>query len=1027
MKVGIIHLSDIHLKNEDNHILSKVQNIYSALRNELIGIEEIFLIISGDVAFSGLEKEYEVAIDIIDTLQNQLFDYLGKKFKVLMIPGNHDCDLKSNSIRDLIIKNLKQNGLGVLDESMIAGCCEVQKNFFEFDSLYSDNDCQVYTDKLLRIFRYSIGDYTLIFNMYNTAWVSQLEENAGGMCFPITRYSEEIQKYKGDISISILHHPFQWIEPDNAREFRTQVENTSDLILTGHEHVDTASLKRDFKGNYTEYIEGGVLQENWDPNVSKFNLILLDLGKKAQNVVSYEFEKDIYNRIDVTNGWVSYVNKLGINKTRLLPNTEFQNKLNDPGATFSHPRKAELLLEDIYVFPDLGVLKFDEKDRRIKDVINSLDIINNIKERDKYLITGEEKSGKSTMCKVLYRHYINNDYVPVLIEGAKIKSTNIDEFNKLVHTEFGIQYDGERLEEFKQLDRLKKVLIIDDFDKCKINSKYKHILLNRINQFYENIVIMTNDLFKITDVLYEDGDNVFQNYNQYEFRPFGHYLRNELITKWNNLGQVEFLGDDELIRKNDKTTHHLNTIIGSNYVPSYPIFLLVILQTLESGIPHNLSESSYGYYYDLLITQALGKIDMNNEQIDAYSNYIKELSYYFFKENIIELTKEDLKTFHYWFCQEYDLIHDFEAYLQRLLKASILENTANNFKFKYKYIYYYFVAKYLSNNIHDVEIRKLIEEMCKKLYIEEYANILMFLTHLSKDPFIIAQVLKQAEQIFKGTKSVQLDDDVKKLNGLIGEIPKLVIKNREIQENRKEVLIRKDSIEQEQYEFDGNIQELEDEIENESDLVAQLNLSFKTIEIIGQILKNYYGSIKAGDKINLCQEAYLLGLRSLNMFLATLAEDTDAVVQTINAFIEEKGLVEEEKIEETSKKILFNFCSAISYHFIKKVSNSVGTDNLTETFKKVLDKHNSIAINLIDISIKLDYFTSFPFNDIRNFKNRINGNVFATILLRYMARDYLYMFNVNYDDKQRICNMLGLSLEEQRLIDAKMAKNKLTI
>ncbi|MEB8933114.1 hypothetical protein P4H03_30405, partial [Bacillus cereus] len=82
---------------------------------------------------------------------------------------------------------------------------------------------------------------------------------------------------------------------------------------------------------------------------------------------------------------------------------------------------------------------------------------------------------------------------------------------------------------------------------------------------------------------------------------------------------------------------------------------------------------------------------------------------------------------------------------------------------------------------------------------------------------------------------------------------------------------------------------------------------------------------------------------------------------------------------------------------------------------------------LIDISIKLDYFTSFPFNDIRNFKNRINGNVFATILLRYMARDYLYMFNVNYDDKQRICNMLGLSLEEQRLIDAKMAKNKLTI
>lgn len=65
--------------------------------------------------------------------------------------------------------------------------------------------------------------------------------------------------------------------------------------------------------------------------------------------------------------------------------------------------------------------------------------------------------------------------------------------------------------------------------------------------------------------------------------------------------------DSELIRINDATQRIVNSIIGKNYVPAYPIFILTILQTTEMGNPHDLKDSSYGNYYQFLITQALSK------------------------------------------------------------------------------------------------------------------------------------------------------------------------------------------------------------------------------------------------------------------------------------------------------------------------------------------------------------------------------------------------------------------------------------
>jgi len=58
MKILILQLSDIHLKETGNTVLMKLDALNNAVKNLCIGIDKLFLVISGDIAFSGKSTEY---------------------------------------------------------------------------------------------------------------------------------------------------------------------------------------------------------------------------------------------------------------------------------------------------------------------------------------------------------------------------------------------------------------------------------------------------------------------------------------------------------------------------------------------------------------------------------------------------------------------------------------------------------------------------------------------------------------------------------------------------------------------------------------------------------------------------------------------------------------------------------------------------------------------------------------------------------------------------------------------------------
>jgi len=54
----------------------------------------------------------------------------------------------------------------------------------------------------------------------------------------------------------------------------------------------------------------------------------------------------------------------------------------------------------------------------------------------------------------------------------------------------------------------------------------------------------------------------------------------------------------------------------------------------------------------------------------------------------------------------------------------------------------FFIAKFMANHITETRIRKEVKGLVERPYVKIYANVLMFLTYLTRDPYIIKSIFE---------------------------------------------------------------------------------------------------------------------------------------------------------------------------------------------------------------------------------------------------------------------------------------------
>jgi len=64
MTIVILHLSDIHVRSAGDPILDKGEKIAACVYSDLVTAAAVFIVVSGDIAYSGKTEQYDAAIGL---------------------------------------------------------------------------------------------------------------------------------------------------------------------------------------------------------------------------------------------------------------------------------------------------------------------------------------------------------------------------------------------------------------------------------------------------------------------------------------------------------------------------------------------------------------------------------------------------------------------------------------------------------------------------------------------------------------------------------------------------------------------------------------------------------------------------------------------------------------------------------------------------------------------------------------------------------------------------------------------------
>lgn len=1036
MHLAIIHISDIHLTAGSNHAVTRIPQLAGALRSALSGIQHYIVAVTGDVARTGAQAEYEVAERFFSRLTNWIRDELKPDtLHVVFVPGNHDCNfLDASELREMILQKAPDY-IDSLDPGgeFVSTCLSVQQQFFIFEAgLQSRSGTLNINEQLHHREVFTIGGRVIRLECFNTAWLSRKHEVQGSLLFPIGAIATYDANVRTDLVVSLLHHPYSWLDATNRREFQRYVERTSDVVLTGHEHETDHFRKELSTGDVVQYVEGAVFQGS-DPNVSGFNVMLLDLEAGNQTQITYGWHADRYERVSEAGPRLFTRNRL-VTVGAFENNPMFVHTLSDPERAYHHPFKSSLTLGDIYVYPDVrqrSLEKFISEPDQQPTVIKSENLLPYVVSKRLLLLTGERDIGKTALARTLYADFQHlHGLVPLLISGEDIKATN--DLSRLMKLAFSDQYTDSLYEAYRQLPADRRVIILDDFHLARLNQKGRAQFIKACRGSFGSVIVFADDLFGFDELSAREGRSAtpFDEFDHCEIQTFGHVLRHRLIRKWVMLGRELQIDDRDIAHEVSTKEGVLNALIGKNVIPPLPVLLLIILQAAESSRGANLVSGAYGYYYEVLITEALDLVSTDITETGGKYTYLSRLAHHMFSVSRELITEDEVESVTSAYANEYRSPVKHDLLLEQLIRSEILRRVDGSISFRYRYYYYYFVARYFKDAVADPSqervARHRLYELAKHVFFEPYANILIFYLYLTKDIELINVLLAASKCVFAEYKPCDFDTDIEAINELFYAPPKRELESAGNEESREEYLSRLDG------EETGGSSPVTAPLEPEKveysealDLSLKFNFAFKLLQLLGQIIKNFPGELKGDLKLDIARECYRMGLRALNAFIGISSEHRDEIKAFIEFVLRERARIRpDEKMLPSSERVLLGMSLAAGFGIVKRISYAVGHEQLRLTHADVLEAEGqNLATSIIDMSIKLDYFSkNVPRPALEELEQRVRDNPYCYTILQDLVFLYLYLFPASFSEKQSLGKLVGIKVRDMRLLESRLKK-----
>ena len=192
--------------------------------------------------------------------------------------------------------------------------------------------------------------------------------------------------------------------------------------------------------------------------------------------------------------------------------------------------------------------------------------------------------------------------------------------------------------------------------------------------------------------------------------------------------------------------------------------------------------------------------------------------------------------------------------------------------------------------------------------------------------------------------------------------------------------------------------------------ILNMNKSLRSIEVVGQIVKNRQGSLPKTNIKSMVKEMYEAAFRTISYFGEFIESERTQLIDDVI-----KNKKEGESNDEIKKKIdsffeitSLNFCLFV----FSKVIKSVGNKELRTTFTQIADEMGTPAAKLVSFSIISCFSSKMAMQDLEKLVEDLRDNPVAMSIIRARVRSFLYNNHVTFNDRQKIINTVNLDPRE---------------
>ncbi len=993
-------MSDFHFKNDDDcskKLDERKKSLVNSITSNSVGYDYCIIALTGDITFSCNNDDYAFAYDYLKEIKESVKKFY-KKVYIYSVPGNHDCLIsdKTSSVRGALIDNMKQKK--EYDIEIAKAITEVQSNYFDnFDNKIASGN---WIDRMICNEEITFESNSVNIIGLNTAWLSRIKDKKDYY------YPTELipDKSTSDFVITLMHHPFHWYDDSCFHKMKSKIELISNIIFTGHDHTAKASGIVSNEANYS-FFNGGIFYKEGSP-LSTFTIYSIDFKRSLISGNEFSLKDGLYHSNEIFSEKELLLNN---NKKNILMfSQDYLNKIFDIGLNISHSHKENLMVEDIFVWPSVNTLEISKSNSE-KLVQN---IISHIKTEKKIVFAGQESIGKTTMAKMIINDLYKDNIYAIMPDFTEVTEFSEKVIRKIIDSQIERQFGKDKEDLFFSGTSItRRCIIIDDLHLINMNEKSMDSFINMLEDLFGFVLLFINSS---TDYFYFEPTYVrVMEYNLCEINEFSNEQINEIVEKWILAGRETEISDKEFVRESDSAFKTIYSLMGTkNIMSRNPLNILLILNQWQVNENFDTSKSAYAELCSSLINLNMQKLcGGNNNQIKKLDAILTKLSsyLYFNKNKVNDFSYDDFNEV----CDEYKkdkfILQNNDDAMSLLIAGKFLSINNGGYKFRDKSVMYHYMAKYLSQNLSSQ--KEIIKHMVNHAYSEYNANILLFLSSVSNEKYILDCLLEKVNEFLQMEEEFDFNnEEFKKRNQELTALS--LTDDISPKEARRESVKKLDNKKQ-------NATYEDDEVKDDdiNDLMS-INCIVRCIQIVGQLVKNGFHNMNGYEKVNIIDNCYSLSLRTVRMILKSIDATSDEICNKMYQNVQENEAKSFEEYKIMFDEFTIHIKKKITLNILMHTSHSTGSSELKLVYNELRKKNESLGYRFLGIITDVCILNKVDESILVKFYNDLKERklIFVCDMMRIVVRTYLYLNDCDYRKRQRICASLEIAYEPKRLL-----------